>query len=119
MSQKRRIQRARKRKTEKATRAQSFLKEQNSNLQGSLLNIRQMYDQATMEKEQLRAQLTQVQQLLTALVAAHGSGMAFVSKELMERVVAREIIGINVDPKDEGVYLTALYAEDEVEEDES
>lgn len=91
------------------------LKVQAANLQGSLLNLRQMLDQSNLHAQSAKQESIRAQQLLTAVVV-HLGGVD-VPASIMVSVLENNWRGINVDEGDDGLLiitpLPALEEEDE------
>lgn len=92
-------------------------RQQIANLQSSLFNIRQMYDQKVMEVEQLRQALVGRDQLIAGIVAST-EGITRVVRESMEAVLQGAYSGIDVsDDEESDDILITLIASDTLEDD--
>jgi hypothetical protein len=96
------------------------LKTQNSQLQSALLNMRQMYDQSVMERDALRKQLGQRDQLITAIAIEYGGSIPIEIAQLTLLEVASgkwEGYDLSGDEKEASYLITPLLAEETEEED--
>ncbi len=75
-----------------------------ANLQSALMNMRQLYDQATQEKQGLQALIAQRDHLLAALAVEHEP--LFVSRETEEMIRTKMVAG----------YEMTVFSEEEDEE---
>ena len=103
-----------------AKRQRNQLQQKMGEMQMALLNTRQMYDQKVMEVEAFKQQITQRDQLLTA-IAADRRGRKLVIKETTLVAVAEGKwagYGIDVDEKTGNITLSAVDAS-KLEEDDS
>ena len=102
------------------------LSEQGAQLQGALIHLRQMYDQAMAEKSELQSGITQRDFMLTALAVRYGnSGALTIPEEDIQAVADGEYLGYNVTNEDGIITIFAQEAEypelveaDEADEEE-
>lgn len=99
------------------------LAQMNAQLQGAMFNLRQMYDQAVMEKEALKSQLAQRDQLITA-ASVSDNGITIEADD-MALVLEGEVVGYNIDSGQEpgdDIDITPVWkteVDDDDEDDES
>ncbi len=77
-----------------------------SMLQGTVMNLRQMYDQAVIEKQALQAQIAQRDQLLTALCVEYGGKLE--TNEVIFRTTPQEYAGYELTREDDLIVIEAI-----------
>lgn len=91
------------------------LRAQLGNLQTGLMNMRQLYDQVTQEKQTLQAEIIRRDQLITALAAEY-DGLS-VHKVTLEQVGAEGFVGYEQELEDDEMFIIAIH-KDDLEEDD-
>ena len=88
------------------------INEQAAQLQGALLHLRQMYDQAMAENTELKSGVTQRDFMLTALAVRYGNnGALTIPEEDIQAVANGEYLGYNVTNEDGIITIHAQEAE--------
>ena len=95
------------------------LSEQGAQLQGALIHLRQMYDQAMAEKSELQSGVTQRDFMLTALAVRYGNnGALTIPEEDIQAVANGDYLGYNVSNEDGIITIFAQDAEFVLEPEE-
>lgn len=86
-------------------------------LQMTVLNLRQLYEQSTQEKTYLQQQLQQSQSLSAMLVLQNRKSKVVIKQATMDRVIAGEVAGLSIEPGEnqKGLVLEVVYAGEEEE----
>lgn len=104
------------RKTGAAKERQDHQRATEKNLRLTLMNMRQLFEQATQVKLQLAAQLDELKIMIAAVAIGASEGTLMLTKENLDR--ARLMDGIQVDPlvDDEGGYMVSVVEAPQEEE---
>ena len=95
---------------------QARLSEQQAQMQGALMGLREMYDQVVLEKQQLQGQIAQRDQLLTALAVEY-SGLS-VGEDVYATVIGGNYSGYEIEKEDGEIVIVAVDAPELEEEDD-
>lgn len=94
------------------------LQSQMGQLQMSLLNMRQMYDQKVMETQALKNLATSRDQIIAALVAGARNKRLVIKKSALEAVLGGKYAGVSIDPvEDSDDLVVTLVLESDLEDD--
>ena len=105
-------------KVTKKSQNRERLGSQVAQLQGTILNLRQLYDQAVIEKQQLGGQIAQRDRLLTALAVEYGGSLE-TDEVMFNETVPNEWAGYEVVREDNLIIIQAVEKEEDEDASES
>lgn len=99
-------------KKKSAKREQAYHDEGVGQLQMALLNLRQMYDQATQEKAVLQSRFQQSQALVAAILTEIDAPRFVVSEKSLDIVADGVVEGLDIQQIEEGISIDMVFAEE-------